>query len=403
MPVIFYGAGAYAASNFDSLNEKYNPVAFADNDMKKHGTEFCGLPILSFEEMEEQLPGCMVYISALPGDFSFIGIANTLINKGFDKTRIINLGNLKKYISCPYLESSMNMSGSEAGFCCGLEYVEHPPLAKLEVGQHYKNIAKFEHMREEIISALNSNKKCSCTDCVHLKDAYWEVDRKISAIVLTVPTLCNFKCIYCRELEKYKELPSLQGVDSTLDFFDFLKKEGYITQKTEVVYAWGELTIHPHSDKLLNAVGDNPVTVFTNASAYNEKLHMLISRPGSRLTCSMDAGTKETFEKVKGVNLWDKVCDNLLRYSKNGNIYLKYILLEGVNDNERDIVGFIELCKKIDCRCVYLSRCAYEDGIFGTNALNMLDFFILKAKESSINIVMPEYIHKGRSDVDILQ
>lgn len=57
--------------------------------------------------------------------------------------------------------------------------------------------------------------------------------------------------------------------------------------------------------------------------------------------------TAETFHKVKGVNAYNKVCENLHKYRESsGQIILKYILLDE-NCNSQDAEGFIELCKTL--------------------------------------------------------
>ena len=65
-------------------------------------------------------------------------------------------------------------------------------------------------------------------------------------------------------------------------------------------------------------------------------------------TTSLDAGTRETFKKIKQVDSFERVLENLRKYPlKNTNFLLKYIFLEGVNDNEADIDGFYEIAKDI--------------------------------------------------------
>ena len=72
----------------------------------------------------------------------------------------------------------------------------------------------------------------------------------------------------------------------------------------------------------------------------------------------MDAGTAETFATVKGINCYDKVVSNLYKYRESeqdsNQIELKYIVLNGYNDNEKDALGFALLAKSLEA-VVYIS------------------------------------------------
>ena len=95
----------------------------------------------------------------------------------------------------------------------------------------------------------------------------------------------------------------------------------------------------------------------TNASKFDDYLADCISGGRCIICVSVDAGTHETYAKVKGIDCFEKVRDNLKKYSNidRGVVALKYIFLPNVNDNEDDIMGFIELCCKLNPGFVYLS------------------------------------------------
>jgi adenine C2-methylase RlmN of 23S rRNA A2503 and tRNA A37 len=81
----------------------------------------------------------------------------------------------------------------------------------------------------------------------------------------------------------------------------------------------------------------------------------MLSREGSSLFVSIDAGTESTFYRVKGRDCYNEVFENLRRYSKFGRIDMKYILIEGVNDDRKDLDGFLELCKSVDAASAHIS------------------------------------------------
>jgi wyosine [tRNA(Phe)-imidazoG37] synthetase (radical SAM superfamily) len=83
---------------------------------------------------------------------------------------------------------------------------------------------------------------------------------------------------------------------------------------------------------------------------YDEKISQnLHDNPRSAINLSIDAGTPETWKKVKGVDNFDLVTENLVKYFSNsarpGQITLKYIVLPGINDNYEDYQSAMEIMK----------------------------------------------------------
>ncbi|WP_424627560.1 hypothetical protein [Bradyrhizobium sp. SYSU BS000235] len=61
------------------------------------------------------------------------------------------------------------------------------------------------------------------------------------------------------------------------------------------------------------------------------------------LEVSVDAGTRKTYLS-KGVDVFDRVVENIQKYREHGNIQLKYIACSS-NISDADISGFVELAK----------------------------------------------------------
>ena len=90
---------------------------------------------------------------------------------------------------------------------------------------------------------------------------------------------------------------------------------------------------------------------------YNDTLHKYLNEGKIILTTSVDAGTYETFKKVRGVKKgFKEVFKNLEKYSENPNskVIIKYILTSG-NHEKNEIDGFVKLINEHN-----LSRCNFE-------------------------------------------
>ena len=76
-----------------------------------------------------------------------------------------------------------------------------------------------------------------------------------------------------------------------------------------------------------------------------------------KIITSIDAGTRETFKKIKRNDMFDKVMENLRKYPVNKTkLILKYLILEGVNDNETDIDRFYEIAKEAGAVIMLIDR-----------------------------------------------
>jgi len=91
------------------------------------------------------------------------------------------------------------------------------------------------------------------------------------------------------------------------------------------------------------------IELLSNMSLYKEKLAALMeSGRIVLLLTSLDAGTRETFKAIKRVDMFDRVVENLKKYPVHKTrLMLKYIFLEGVNDNEADVDGYYEIVKEV--------------------------------------------------------
>lgn len=84
---------------------------------------------------------------------------------------------------------------------------------------------------------------------------------------------------------------------------------------------------------------------------------ILAKNKQSFIAVALDSGTSETYKKVKRVDKFHTVVENLHKYKDKGcQIFLKYILCFGYNDNLKDISEFIKIVKTLDIEHVTLPQ-----------------------------------------------
>lgn len=390
-PVAIFGAGSTAISLYKRLRAQYNVVCFCDSDERKWGTQLLGLPVLSFEQALEAHPDLHVYV-ATNDDYKF-EIMEKLISSGFARERIVNYESYRKYTSCRCLETRIGFS-EKMILICPSSFGRHQSPRIPYTQDPAKNIKNFLAARDEIIDCVSTgrpvtegDKAYTCIGCPELKERYWAVNRRINDICFSIKHKCNFSCCYCVENKVDKSaLTGNENLDAVLGTMQLMSERGIIDTLAIVAVAPTEITIHPYRDKILDFTQQYVCQFTTNASVYVEQIAASLQNSGKMFT-SLDAGTRETFRRVKGVDRFERVCDNLKRYAESGEVEMKYIFLPGMNDNPADVDGFLAVGREIQPIAIHISR---NTDDFGTtlpeHTLRMIARMVRKAGEIPIQV-----------------
>jgi len=133
---------------------------------------------------------------------------------------------------------------------------------------------------------------------------------------------------------------------------DWAVKNDMIAKDAVWEIACGEITIHTYKDRIYSYVKNKNAYFFTNCFIYDEKIAAnLATNPQSAIKLSIDSGTPETWYKIKGMDNFNTVMDNLTKYSasstRTDQINLKYIILPGINDNLKEYQAVIGIMKSL--------------------------------------------------------
>ena len=182
-----------------------------------------------------------------------------------------------------------------------------------------------------------------------------------------MPTSCQCKCFYCslRDKEIYsgweKNAAIVSAYEKAFDLLNYAKRENILSPRTAWNVNSGEITVHPFKKQILEQVKGYPVLFFTNGFIFDEGIAKeLHDNPHAALNISLDAGTAETWHKVKGVNNFSHVLANLKKYISVAyhpqQIFFKYIIFPGINDSDEDFFAFAEIEKSLNMTAVNVSR-----------------------------------------------
>jgi pyruvate-formate lyase-activating enzyme len=350
LSIIFYGAGKYARENIGRwLSAGLNPICFADADKGKWGTSIHGCEILPLSEIQSKYPGYILYLTV--SREKLLSVTNDLISTGVPRERLKCADNMEFRLGCGVLGKSVQFSHHRLLMCCAPQVWEneyyHIPFETIQDG-----FDTYNRHCAGLIEKFRNGMPGLCNKCPNLSVDYWETEPQINEIVFSsgfYGDLCNFSCCYCISKDRFK----LEKWGRLLKPMDVLRELGrrYGNSNIRLTLANGEVTARKDCDRILSFLKTSPweIGLITNAAIYRDSI-VELSRNGKRveMVISLDAGTPETYAKVKGVDCFDKTCDNIEKYVKAGAaVTLKYIILQGINDNCADIDGFLQIANRL--------------------------------------------------------
>lgn len=393
-PVIFYGAGHEASFEVAKYRKKgVTPACFCDRDASKWGKKFLGFDCVSLEQAVKQYPNfLMVVTPRYPLRFH---IMEDLLEQGIvTKSQLLNYEPWTKRKCCHDLCGYIDFHYSKRLLmCCSCDATE--TIYKSYCVEFNENIEEsmnaFFSYRDSILKDLNGKAQKEaqyCSNCRWAVEDYWPVDQRFRRIAYSVGGGCQFNCLYCGSIARHTMIQETWEKSATFpEVIGYLERNNLIHPDAIIEIGPGEICVNPRRDEILDISKNYFTFIFTNAGIYNERIAEQIKNGNVlQLLVSVDAGTKETFHKVKGVDAFESVRQNLKKYRSFGaGIYIKFVFMPGINDREEDVDGFVALAKEVDAREIEISR-NFEDGFAALpkHTLDMIKRMIADARENGI-------------------
>ena len=234
----------------------------------------------------------------------------------------------------------------------------------------------------------------NCIGCTDLKD--WNELRELSKIKLLMIqhwTKCNSNCIYCYTAKNKKYYNSLKPYEIS----PILKKmlEYNVLDKDGIAnFSGGEFTCLKEANKIIDILSKLNYFIIVNSSGvvYSKKLAERLTKGNSCVVISVDAGSEATHKLVKQVKTYKRVWTNIQKYikkqSKDDLVNVKYIIIPGYNDSEKEIDIFIENCINAGVKSIVLG---IDANYFEPNRENISDhifklFHSTREKVEKLNI-----------------
>jgi radical SAM protein with 4Fe4S-binding SPASM domain len=157
---------------------------------------------------------------------------------------------------------------------------------------------------------------------------------------------CNLKCKHC-----FTDSGNQRNFELTLE-----EKKAIIDQMIDmgcyrISLAGGEPLISPHFSEFVRYAVDRNVDVSftTNGTLFNDKIINLMNEVKMKtVTISIDGGTRESHEKIRGRGTFDKTINKIkyLRKNYDGKIALRLTMMK---TNKDEVEQFIALADSLGC------------------------------------------------------
>lgn len=259
----------------------------------------------------------------------------------------------KPYKSCEWLEGGLAFNRRSLNACLIVHHGRgFPHLCDFNGGE--VDMRKVLAARRRIIAANQAGGYPACRGCPHLVKRRWPQPRRpVRLIGIAQFAHCNIECSYCflqtqapasfaAGLDPYPVLPALRA----------LARDGWLDRRPTVDWGGGEPTIYPEFDEALELFTRLGATtwIHTNGTRLPGPIRDGLPTKAIHVLCSVDAGTRQTWQRIKNKDLLAIVWRNLREYVDSGcRVVLKYIMTDE-NCDQSELTAFVRSAKAIGAR-----------------------------------------------------
>jgi len=328
---------------------------------------------------------------------------------------------MNKIYNCDLLNEGLHFTQDNLRFCCAPAHWG-PNIDSKNPGSKDVFLSLMEMRKQALKNMKEHIAPDGCAGCIYLKE--YDLDSPytpenilekqkeeplISNIVINHFKQCDCHCIYCSQSMYLKKTVTKPQKSEYYDLFPIIKQfyeEKLIdTKNLRVEFQGGSIGVlkeFPDLVKIFLKHGVKSIQFFTNGIKYLPQIVDASKKCHAHIVCSVDAGTKETFKRLKIVDKFDDVVKNLKQYrkkSKNLEICAKYILIDGINDNKEELLKFFDVIEYIGVNTAQLDMDFKKIMIYKgvhydvpKHFYELYDFFEEQCRKRNIYYFIWEYI-----------
>jgi sulfatase maturation enzyme AslB (radical SAM superfamily) len=248
------------------------------------------------------------------------------------------------YKSCAWIEEKAFVDGRTAKMCCIRNMGNDIVPTLFEIGDPREAAQKLLENKRSLRIA-NQTDKSPCHGCFLLKEQEWQARDYLSGIAISGFMHCNLACTYC---VTYHYDPTDRGVP-TLETLRAWHDIGMIRSGSCIEFGGGEPTLHREFDQIAAFAFERGIKmrVYTNAVGVSKSLLEGLRKGLAHLVISVDAGTPETYRRIKKKDVLHRVWDSIKTYAAIApdEVLVKYIVMDS-NRSKSELDAFFEQARR---------------------------------------------------------
>jgi len=255
--------------------------------------------------------------------------------------------------------------------------------------------------KKKLLEGINNGTDERCKGCPYLKLDHWPdiEDEKVGCISIEHHSVCNMRCTYCSETY-------YGGVKPYYDVESLIMDINETSSDLHIAWGGGEPVLGKEFDHLFLKINNKfkPRTqrVFSNALKYSASLQEALDNRSTSITTSIDAGSEETFWKVRGAKKMEKVLSNLRLYSEVNPdlVTVKYIFTDD-NFEISELEKFVDKITQYDlAKCNFLISSNFKDeNVNDEKIISMMTLYWLLYRKGILAVTFDDHVYKRVNDV----
>lgn len=269
----------------------------------------------------------------------------------------------KPYQSCKYVEGGLSFTYSEIQACATRHHGRGAPFLQDMRGKDPQlNLETILQSRKEIQESNRDGGHPECVGCPNLQYKKWPRSKYLfNWIAITNYIHCNLRCTFCwLTYAPHSPYNSERKMDGQRYAVAPLIRE--LMQKQlldpDGIVDWGgggEPTLIPEFDQLFDELAQYGVKQVLHTNAVKLPRSAIRGSLNARklqIMCSIDAGSRESYAKLKGRDRFETVLNNLVVYRELGaTVDLKYIMQDS-NSTPNEIDQFVRKAKTLGFKSI---------------------------------------------------
>ena len=261
------------------------------------------------------------------------------------------------YLSCEFVENGMCFIYDAAVLC---SYSMCMKFEAIKIIEDYKGELfdwdKVRQIKQDYRDRFAKGDIPNiCKGCPSLREKDWDGSMQLKYILINHWENCPLDCVYCHTHDRKKFLNSMKPWKILPVLKDALK-QNMLSYNGNVNITGGEPTVLKEFPDLMKFFLEKTnifIMINTAAFDYSKWIRKAIEQRRSSVTISIDAGTRETYKKIKNRDWFKRVVDTVKKYKKGLDpitaslVSLKYIFIPGYNDNLEEVQAWLKLVKEL--------------------------------------------------------